>query len=48
MNDKKKISIIMTKDFYTRLIKAHRGMAVTNKSEAIRILIDEALKARGL
>lgn len=45
---KKKISIIMAKDFYARFNKAHKTMAVTNKSEAIRILLDEAMKARGV
>lgn len=47
-DNKKKISIVMTKEFYSRFVKAHKQMAVTNKSEALRILIDEALKVRGV
>lgn len=48
MDNKKKISIVMSRDMFARFVKAHKQMVVTNKSEALRVLIDEALKSRGV
>lgn len=48
MISKKKIAAIVDKDFILRLNKVHKQFVVKNKSELIRILLDEAMKFRGI
>jgi hypothetical protein len=42
-----KISVQVTKDFMARIKRAQVKTAIRNKSEFIRVLVDESLKARG-
>ena len=43
-----KVSCVVDKQFQSRLLKAQKLVAVLNRSELVRILLDEALKARGV
>jgi metal-responsive CopG/Arc/MetJ family transcriptional regulator len=48
MDNKKKISIILEKDMAVRINRVHKQFVVKNKSELLRMLLDEAMKARGV
>jgi hypothetical protein len=43
-----KVSSIVDKQFQQRLVRVQKSMAVLNRSELVRILLDEAMKARGV
>jgi hypothetical protein len=43
-----KVSCNIDKAFQQRLTKAQKATAVLNRSELVRILLDEAMKARGI
>ena len=44
----KKVSVILDKDFISRLNKVHKQFVIKNKSELVRTLLDEAMKVRGV
>jgi hypothetical protein len=48
MENKKKISIILERDMSVRINRVHKQFVVKNKSELMRMLLDEAMKARGV
>lgn len=48
MSNKKKISIILEKEMAARINRVHKQFVVKNKSELVRMLLDEAMKVRGV
>lgn len=43
-----KVSCNINKTFQARLVKVQKSLEVVNRSELVRILLDEAMKARGV
>jgi hypothetical protein len=44
---KRKLAAVVDKVFFVRFVKAQKNTTFANKSEFVRVLLDEALKARG-